>query len=68
MDNFKGFPGVDEVRRIIHAERGNANTPDEVEEYVEGHQGGLTNEELEELLESCIEEEDEEETEAEPAM
>ena len=64
-DNFKGFPGTDgEVRKIIHTARqgvvgGTTHILDEVEEYTEGHQGVLTNEELEEILESSIEEEEE---------
>ncbi|XP_042322498.1 tigger transposable element-derived protein 1-like [Sceloporus undulatus] len=78
VDNCKGFPGIDgEVRKIIHAARrvgGEGFTDmleEEVEEHIDGHQEGSMSEELEELVNSCTEEgedDDDEESEAEPAM
>jgi hypothetical protein len=41
---------------------------DEVKQHIEGHQEVLINKELEELVESFTEEEEDEKTEAKPAM
>nr|XP_023398902.1 zinc finger protein 404 isoform X1 [Loxodonta africana] len=74
VNDFKGFPWIDgEVRKIIPAAKqvggeGFADVLDEVEEHTEGHQEVLTNEELEELVELSTKEEEDEESEAEPAM
>lgn len=75
VNDFKGFLGIDgEVRKFIHRTRqvdgeGYSDMLDEVEEHIEGHRQVSKNEELEELIESSTEgEEDKEETEAEPPM
>lgn len=73
VKDFKGFPRIDgEVSKIIQVARqiGGEGFVDmfseKVEEQIEGHREVLTNEELEELVKSSTEE-DEEETEVEPA-
>lgn len=43
MSDFKGFLGVDEVRKVMHAARQVSRETltsmlDEVEEYIQGHQ------------------------------
>ncbi|KAM9226313.1 tigger transposable element-derived protein 1-like [Dugong dugon] len=77
VNDFKGFRWINgEVREIIPtarqvaAERFADMLDEEVEEDIEGHRELLTNEELEELFESSAKEveDEEEETEAEPAM
>lgn len=64
MNDFKGFLGIDEVRKIIYAARqvsgrcANVLHKD-VQDHVEGPWEVSTNEELKELVESSIEEEEE---------
>ncbi|XP_060129836.1 tigger transposable element-derived protein 1-like [Zootoca vivipara] len=74
VNNFKGFPTIDnEVEHIVQMARqvGGDGFVDlieeEVEELIDGHGGALTNEELEELLRSCTEDEEEEDEQDEPA-
>lgn len=64
MNDFKGFLGIDEVRKIIYAARqvsgGCTNVlHKDVQDHVEGPWEVSTNEELEELVESSTEEEEE---------
>ena len=73
VHDFKGFPGIDgEVKKIIQTARevGGKGFVDiigeEVEEHIKEHQEVLMNEELEDLVKSSTEEE-EEETEIQPA-
>ena len=73
VHDFKGFPGINgEVKKIIWTARevGGEGFVDiideEVEEHIKEHQEVLMNVELEDVVESSTEEE--EETEVEPAM
>ena len=69
VQDFKGFTGIDgEVKKIIRTARevGGERFIDTIDEEVEEHQEVLTNEELEYLVKSSTEEE--EEIEVEQAM
>lgn len=64
MNDFKGFLGIDEVRKIIYAARQVSGVcanvlHEDVQDHVEGPWEGSTNEELEELVGSSTDEEEE---------
>lgn len=70
VNNVKGLPAIDgEAKKIPHATRevSGEGFADMFNEAVEGHREVLTNEELEELVKSSTEDDEEAETEEEPA-
>ncbi|KAG6933523.1 tigger transposable element derived 1, partial [Chelydra serpentina] len=74
VNDFKGFPAIDkEVECIVQVARqvGGDGFVDilkeEIEELIEGHRETLTNEELQELIKSSAEDEDDDNEQEEPA-
>ncbi|KAG6932687.1 hypothetical protein G0U57_020704 [Chelydra serpentina] len=74
VNDFKGFPTIDkEVECIVQVARQVGGDgfidilEEEIEELIEGHREKLTNEELEELIKSSTEDEDDDNEQEEPA-